>query len=336
MALAKRMAVTLPVGPFLKDNIELVEWADANGYADAWFADSGAPDSLTMIAAIAPHIPRLRVGCAVTPVYTRAPSVLAATANVLGQVYGDRFIMGLGSSSETIMTRFNGIALEKPLTRVKETAIIVRSMLKGERTNFQLTTLSSQGYRQPPLENPPPLYLAALRPKMIEMAAEIGDGVIFNLWPNSALPKMMEHVKIGAERAGKDWRDVEVVNRKMILVTDDRQVGYARFRATFAPYYANPVYNNFLAWAGYEDVAREVSEGWAARDRERTTGAFSDELIDELATIGTVEEVQDRVRQDADRGIHTTIVAPLSMPGTFDAEEALVTFRAFTGDAFSF
>ena len=336
MALAKRMAVTLPASPFLKDTVGLVEWAEANGYADAWFADSGAPDSLTMAAAVAPHIRRMRVGCAVTPVYTRAPSVLAATANVLGQVYDGRFVMGLGSSSETIMTRFNGIPLEKPLTRVRDTATIVRAMLAGERTNFQLTTLSSQGYRQAPIENPPPLYLAALRPKMIEMAAEHGDGVIFNLWPNAALPKMMEHVKIGAERAGKDWRDVEIVNRKMILVTDDRAEGYARFRANFAPYYANPVYNNFLAWAGYEDVAREISAGWATRDRDRTTGAFSEALIDEIAAIGTAEEVRERVRQDAARGIHTTIVAPLGVPGAFDTAEALVTFRAFTGDAFGF
>ena len=336
MALAKRMAVTLPMGPWLKDTIDLVEWAEANGYRDVWLSDSGAPDSLTLAAALASHIRGMRVGCAVTPVYTRAPSVLAATANVLGQVYPGRFIMGLGSSSETIMTRFNGIPLEKPLTRVKETATIVRHMLAGERTDFQLSTLSSQGYRQAPLDNPPPIYLAALRPKMIEMAAEHGDGVIFNLWPNAALPRMIEHVKIGAERAGKDWRDVEVVNRKMIFVTDDKQDGYARFRANFAPYYANPVYNNFLAWAGYEDAAHEIAEGWANRDRARTTGAFSEELINEIAAIGTVEEVQQRVRDDADRGIHTTIVAPLGSPGTFDAEEAFTTFRAFTGDAFSF
>ena len=82
---------------------------------------------------------------------------------------------------------------------------------------------------------------------MIEMAAEVGDGVIFNLWPRRALPKMMEHVKIGAERAGKDWREIEIVNRAMVLVTDDVGDGRNRFRAAFAPYYATPVYNRFLA-----------------------------------------------------------------------------------------
>ena len=333
MAHAKRVAVTLPMGPRIEDTIELVEWAEANGYADAWFADSGAPDSLTMAAAVAPHIKRMRVGCAVTPVYTRAPSVLAATANVLGQVYPGRFVMGLGSSSETIMTRFNGIPLEKPLTRVKETATIVRAMLTGARTDFNLETLSSNGYRQPPLADPPPIYLAALRPKMIEMAAEHGDGVIFNLWPKQALPRMMEHVRIGAERAGKRAEDVEVVNRKMVLVTDDRERGRALFRQHFAPYYANPVYNNFLAWAGYEETAREILEGWAARDRDRTTGAFSEALIDAVALIGSADAVRDGLREDAANGVDTHIVAPLGVAGP---EEARATFQAFTADNFSF
>ena len=333
MAHAKRVAVTLPMGPRIEDTIELVEWAEANGYADAWFADSGAPDSLTMAAAVAPHIKRMRVGCAVTPVYTRAPSVLAATANVLGQVYPGRFVMGLGSSSETIMTRFNGIPLEKPLTRVKETATIVRAMLTGARTDFNLETLSSKGYRQPPMADPPPIYLAALRPKMIEMAAEHGDGVIFNLWPKQALPRMMEHVRIGAERAGKRAEDVEVVNRKMVLVTDDRERGRALFRQHFAPYYANPVYNNFLAWAGYEETAREILEGWAARDRDRTTGAFSEALIDAVALIGSADAVRDGLREDAANGVDTHIVAPLGVAGP---EEARATFQAFTADNFSF
>ena len=264
MAPEQRMAVTLPISPRLEDNIDLVQWAEANGYRDAWFSDAGSPDSLTMAAALGAWIKRLRVGCAVTPVYTRAPSVLAATANVLGQVYPGRFVMGLGSSSETIMTRFNGIPLKRPLTRVKETAIIVRHMLTGERTSFDLETLSSNGYRQAPMDHPPPLYLAALRPKMIEMAAEYGDGVVFNLWPTRALPKMMEHVRIGAARAGKNWEDMEIVNRKIALVTDDKQAGYDSFRAAYVPYFANPVYNQFLEWCGFEEAARELLQGWAS------------------------------------------------------------------------
>jgi alkanesulfonate monooxygenase SsuD/methylene tetrahydromethanopterin reductase-like flavin-dependent oxidoreductase (luciferase family) len=250
--------------------------------------------------------------------------------NVLGQLLGDRFVMGIGSSSQTIMGQWNGIALDKPLTRVKETAQIVKSMLTGAKSDFQGATLNSRGYRQAPLENPPPLYIGALRPKMIEMAAEYGDGVIFNLWPQSALPKMMEHVKIGAERAGKRVEDVEIVNRAMVLATDDKEMGRNIFRAAFAPYFATPVYNKFLAWAGYDDVANTITEGWAEKNRDKTTGAITDEMIDEIAIIGSEEEIQARIQADADGGVHTSIIAPMGA----SPDDVQRTFDAFRGDVF--
>ena len=328
----KRIAVTLPAGPKLEHTAGLIDWAESVGITDGWFSDAGAPDSLTSIAALAHRIKSLRIGVAVTPVYTRSPAILAATAEVISQVLPGRFVMGLGSSSQTIMGQWNGIPLDKPLTRVRETAIVVRAMLTGAKTDFDLDTLYSKGYRQAPCENPPPIYLAALRSKMIEMAAEVGDGVIFNLWPKGALPRMMAHVKIGAERAGKSVEDIEVVNRAMVLVTDDKAMGRDIFRAAFGPYYATPVYNAFLAWAGYEDAAAQIREGWSARDREKTAAALSDEMVDEIAIIGTADEVRERIRSDAAGGVHTSIIAPLAG----DPESAMRTFEAFTPCNFSF
>lgn len=332
MTLKKRIAVTLPAGPRLADTATRLKWAEDNGFSDAWFGDAGAPDSLTQIAALGQSTSSIRIGVAVTPVYTRSPSVLAATANVIEQLIPGRFVLGIGSSSETIMGQWNGIPLDKPLTRVKETAQLVKQMLKGEKIDYQGETQSSRGYRQMPLENPPPVYIGCLRQNMIEMAAEVGDGVIFNLWPKSALPKMMEAVKRGAKRAGKDWQEVEVVNRAMVLCTDDKQYGRNLFRAAFAPYYATPVYNKFLAWAGYEDAAATIREGWAEKNREKTGSALTDELIHEIAIIGTEDEIRERIKEDADGGIHTHIIAPLA-GGPEDLQR---TFEAFTADNFQF
>ena len=333
MSKQKRIAVTLPMGPDIADSIELVQWAEANGIDDVWFSDAMAPDSLTMVAVVAPHTQRMRVGVAVTPVYTRTPAVFAATANVLAQMLPGRFVLGLGSSSQAIMERFNGIALERPLTRVKETAIVVRSMLAGEKSDFALNTLSSRGYRQEALPEPPPIYLAALRPKMIEMAAETGDGVVFNLWPKKALPKMMEHVAAGAKRAGKRVEDIEIVNRSFVMVTDDVEAGRAQFRNYYTPYYANPVYNDFLKWAGYQDEAEGVLAGWAARDRQLSTSSITDEIIDAVAIIGNAEEVHARVREQTEAGIDTTIVSPI---GQIPLADAVPTFEAFASDRFGF
>jgi probable F420-dependent oxidoreductase len=328
----RRVAVTLPAGPYVRDTIERVKWAEGNGYTDAWFADAGAPDALTTAAALAGETRTIRIGVAVTPVFTRTPAVLAATANTLGQLMPGRFVMGLGSSSQTMMENWHGQVFGKPLTRVKNTTLMIRSILAGEKTNFDLDGLRSHGYSQAPLESPPPIYIAALRSNMIEMAAETGDGVILNLWPRRALPKIIEHAKLGAERAGKDWQDVEVVNRAMTLVTDDKAAARNLFRAAFAPYYATPVYNKFLAWAGFADAANTINEGWAARDRAKTGGALTDEMIDEIAVIGTPDECRQRLAEDMDTGIDTQIISPMA-----GADEAVVqqTFDTFSGVNFN-
>lgn len=328
----KRIGITLPAGPEVKNSIEQIQWAEQNGFQDAWLSDGTAPDSLTLCGVLAGYTKTIRVGVAVTPVYTRTPAVIAATANCLGQVLPGRFILGLGSSSQTMMEGWHGQQMKLPLTRVKETVTLVRSMLSGEKSDFNLKTLSSKGYRQVPMKEPPPIYLAALRPKMIDMATRHGDGVIFNLWPKSALPKMIEQVKASASDAGKNLADVEIVNRFMVCVTDDLETARNRFRVAFAPYYATPVYNNFLAWAGFEDVAATIAEGWRTKDRAKTMGALSDDLIDQIAILGSADHCRDRIREAAEGGIDVHVIAPQ----TANMDEFRVTYDAFTADNFSF
>ncbi len=332
MPFNKRISITLPAGPNVQDSISSIQWAEKHGFDDAWLADTGAPDALTLCGILAGHTQRIRIGVAVTPVYIRTPAVLAASAYCLSQALPNRFVLGLGSSSETIMKAWHGQKMELPLTRTRDTLLMVRSMLAGEKSDFSLKTLHSKGYRQPPLDNPSPLYVGALRGKMIEMAGEHADGVIFNLWPRPALPKMISHLKAGAERAGRSLDDIEVVNRFMVCVTDDVAAARNRFRAAFAPYYANPVYNKFLAWAGFEQAASTIAEGWQEKDRAKTTSALTDELVDEISISGSAEYCHQRIREATDGGVHTAIIAPNAV----SKEELQATYEAFSADRFSF
>lgn len=332
MEVTNRIAISLPAGPNIQSSFSLIKWAEDNGFHDAWFADGNAPDALTLAGVVSAHSKHLRFGTAVTPVYTRTPAVLAATVNTIGQALPGRFILGLGSSSHTMIEGWNGLKFDRPLTRVKETVQLVRSMLGGEKSAHELQTLRSHGYRQTPMQNPPPIYMAALRQKMLETAAAVGDGVILNLWPKSALPKMIDHIRIGAKSVGKVWQDVEVVNRHMVCVTNDVAAARNRFRSAFAPYYATPVYNKFLAWAGYAEVAKTISEGWIAKDRGKTKNALSDDLVDQIAVIGSAEYCQERIRYATSEGVNTHIIA--TQLGTPD--EVKATLSAFSGDNFSF
>lgn len=331
MTIPFRTALTLPHPDGVEATLSEAVWAEERGYDDLWFADSSGVDALTTAAVVAQQTKKVRIGTAIIPVFTRTPAVLASTTHVLNKVSNGRFILGLGSSSHTMMEGWNGLVFEKPLTRVKETTTLVRSMLSGEKSDFQGVTLHSKGYRQLSLEADSQLiYLAALRPKMLEMAAEIGDGVILNLFPLDALPKMMKHIALGAERSGKTKQELEVVCRHQVIVTEDKAVARDLFRASFAPYYATPVYNKFLAWAGYQGVSEMINEGWAQKDRVKTAGAFTDELIDQIAIIGSKEECQDRIREYAEGGIHTHIISCIS------PNDRQGTLEAFTADHFSF
>lgn len=333
MAIAPRIAATLPIPPGVETTLAHAVWAEERGYDDVWFADSGTGDALTLAGGVGCATKRIRIGTAIIPVFTRTPAVFAATALALHELCGGRFLLGLGSSSQTMMEGWNGLKFEKPLTRVKETAQLVRQMLAGEKTAFDGNTVRSTGYRQQPLAaDSVPVYIAGLRGKMLELAGELGDGAVLNLFPERALPRLLERIDAGANRAGKTVADREIVCRHQVLVTDDAPAARDFFRRGFVPYYATPVYNQFLAWCGFEGAAEAIAAGWAAKDRDATAAALTDELVDEIAIIGTADECRDRIRAFADGGINTHIIACPSP----DPDDMKRTFEAFTADNFSF
>ena len=131
MTVPQRTALTLPDPRGVAGTIEMAKWAEAEGYDDLWFADSSGVDALTTAAAVALNTSRCRIGTAIIPVFSRTPAVLASTAHVLHQLSEGRFILGLGSSSQTMMENWHGLNFEKPLTRVKETVELIQSIAAG-------------------------------------------------------------------------------------------------------------------------------------------------------------------------------------------------------------
>jgi alkanesulfonate monooxygenase SsuD/methylene tetrahydromethanopterin reductase-like flavin-dependent oxidoreductase (luciferase family) len=114
----------------------------------------------------------------------------------------------------------------------------------------------------------------------------------------------------------------------MVFVTEDRSRARELFRLQFAPYFATGVYNAYLAWIGYEEVAAKAKAGWAEKNRDKTKAALTDEIIDEIAVFGTEEECRERISWCARQGVHTHILTPL--PG-MTADEIQRTYEAFRG-----
>ena len=322
------LAITLP-SPYhdARQAVEIARRAeDEWGYDAIWMAETNGPDSFTLAGALAQATQRVTIGTAIVPVYNRTPAVLAMSAGTLDQLSGGRFILGLGSSSHAIIGDWNGVPFEKPLGHVRESVEIVKQALAGGKTDYQGEFFRSKGLRLGSRPGDPMrIYLAALREKMLHLAGGLGEGLIINFQPASAMPQILEAYRAGAKAAGRDGSADEVVCRFQVAVTDDRAKARSLVRMAFGGYLAAPVYNNFLAWCGFEDEAAAIASAFARRDREAVATAIHDELIDRIAIIGTADECREQLAGFVAAGVTTPVLAPIAT----SPDEALRVFETF-------
>jgi probable F420-dependent oxidoreductase len=306
--------------------VELARRAEREwGYDAIWLAETNGPDSFSLAGALAMATERATIGTAIVPVYNRTPAVLAMSAATVQQLSGGRFVLGLGSSSHAIVGDWNGVPFERPLAHVRESVAILRQALAGKKTDFDGSVFRSHGLRLGTGAVPVPIYLAALREKMLRMAGALGDGLIVNLFPVTALPQILGAYRAGAAGAGRDATKDEVVCRFQVLVTDDVPSARNLVRLAFGGYAAAPVYNKFFAWCGFEDEARDVAAAFARRDRAGVAAAMHDGFVDRISILGTAEQCRAQLAEFVAAGVTTSVISPLAI----DPRAIEATFAAF-------
>jgi len=307
-----RLGMTLPLGS-ADHALRLARAAVDRGYEEVWMAEVNGGDSYSLCAAIAAGLPGVRVGTAVVPAQTRTPMVHAMSAMTLSQMSNGNFILGIGLSSPNIVRDWAGQRYERPLTTMREHVEALRQMLSGQKTTYDGKTLSVKGFR---LGGKPvgdvPIYLGALNPGMLRLAGALCDGVCLNMVPESALPKVLGEVRRGAEDAGKDPSDLEVIARLHVVRADEPAMGRNLIRTVFGAYAATPGYNKCFEWIGFEDEARQIREAYAKGDRAGVAAGVSDRLCDAMAVVGTRETVRSRVRAYAEAGIDVCVINPIA------------------------
>jgi probable F420-dependent oxidoreductase len=321
-----KVAISLPIpAPDLRESVAYAREAEELGYTEAWLAEVGGPDAFSLAGALAVET-GLRIGTAVVPVYNRTPMVLAMTAASLCQLSGGRFVLGLGTSSENIIERWNGIPFELPYTRMRETLEVVKRLLGGEKVTYEGRTLRLSGYRM--TMAPPPdakVYLGALNRRMLRLAGEMADGVVINMLGPEHVPQVLAEVAEGARAAGRDPGEIECVARIHMAFDQPFETAAAIVRAAFGAYAATSVYNKFFAWIGFAAEADAVAKAWAARDRDALAAAVSDEMVDAMAVSGPAADCRARVHAYFDAGVDVAALNALAL----SREDAETMMRAF-------
>ena len=311
----KRYGMTIPLeGVPVLEQKDWIQELDSLGYTDLWTSEAGSFDGLTPLALASIWAPNVRLGCAILPVYTRGPALLAMSVATLCQAAPGRIVVGLGSSSNVIVENWNGIPFEKPYQHTRDRALFLRKALTGERVTEEYETFRVTNFRLgPKVEEQPKILIAALRKGMLSMAGRVGDGAIINWLSADDVKRVVSYVKEGGE-------DKEIVARIFVCLTEDKEEARATARFAANAYLNVPVYAAFHEWLGRGPQLGEMWEKWKQGDRKGAAAAIPDEVVDELVIHGSPEQCREHIQRYVDCGVDTPVLSLL--PSSIDPRQA--------------
>ncbi len=318
------LAVTAPLaGCTAATSVEIARRSRDWGYRAVWASEVDGPDAFTLLGALAATTD-FDLGVGVVPIQTRTVFTLGMSAVSLSQLCGGRFTLGIGASSEVLVSRFGGMPFDRPLQYLREGANALRPILDGQRSTLDGSYVHVGGYKTPtPPPSPIPLFFGSLNPKSLRLAGELADGLCVNQVAPHHLPAMIEEVRSGARAAGRQLDELPVMARLFCVVTDDPGAARRIVAGSFAAYVATTVYNRFYRWMGYEEEAEAISAAAAAKDRDKMAASFSDRMARDLFVVGTEDTVAARLQEYVDAGVTIPVIAPLAA----NAEAAAAQLR---------
>jgi probable F420-dependent oxidoreductase len=301
--------MTVPLGGVpLADHHAVYAALVHGGFTDLWSSEVAGADAFTPLALAAAWQPRVRLGTAVAPVYTRGPGLLAMSAAALAEAAPGRFALGIGASSPVLVQDWNAAEFVEPFRRTRDMLRFLRAALAGETVDEAYDTFTVRRFRlERPPAVPPPILLAALRPRMLRLAAAEADGVILNWLTATDVPRVLAEL-------GEPRDDFEVAARIFVCPTEDTGHARALGRRLITSYLTVPAYAEFHRWLGREPVLGPMWRAWAAGDRRGAGAGVPDELVDALVLHGSPEACRAQVRRYVAAGVATPVIALLPTP----------------------
>ena len=308
----------------------LAREAETRGYRTAWVGEASGAEAIVLSTLIATHTTTIKIANGVIPVQTRTPIVYGQAAATLGHLAPGRFALGLGLSSEIIVGQWHGLPFAPSIQQMREAIQIIRMAAAGERVNFDGKFYRLKNFRLAiPAASPAPrIYLAALGPRMCELAGEVADGVLLNWLPPSAMAASVGHVEAGAKRAGRSLSDIDVAVYVRTCVTDEPAAVRETLARDITGYAIVSVYARFFAECGFAEEVEAVNAAWKAGDRAGAVKGISERVLDGLGAVGSGDFCREQMNAFARTGA-TPVVLPFAPPGPGARASMLKTFRCF-------
>lgn len=323
----QRMALYLQDKHDIRYEIEVAQYAEAQGFSEIWQADTRlARDCVVMMSALLTATSRLRVGSGVLPIYTRNAAVIAATWSTLWELGGltpegeSRVMLGLGAWWEPIAGRV-GADRRKPLRAMRENIEAVRALFTMEEVTYEGEFVHLDRVRLDVAygDTGPrdiPIYLGATGPRMLELSGEICAGPVLNyVVSTDYIRDAVARVEVGAARAGKTLDQVDRPELLACALSDTDPAEALLTAKSLVAYYLGTEPHIMEASGADPELVARVQEvvGWPATeaDYRRAAHLIPDDLARSLMAVGTTTECRDKVAEYLDAGITCPVLYPL-------------------------
>src|SRR6266849_9698732 len=309
-------------------DLSLVQHADRLGFHSVWSAEAYGSDAVSPLCWIAAQTSRIKVGTAIMQIPARTATLTATPAMTIDQLSGGRFILGLGVSGPQVVEGWHGVAFGKPLAKTREYVDIVRMVWRRERP------VEHKGeYYQIPYAGPDatglgkplksilhgradiPIYLAAIGPRNVALAAEIADGWLPVFFSPQRMSVFKESLDSGFARAGgdKSLARFDLAPTVPVVLGDDVAACRTMVKPRLALYVGGMgarernFYNDLVCRYGYEGAAKTIQDLYLSGKKEEAAAAVPDALVDEVALCGPRERIRERLEVWKSSGVTTLI-----------------------------
>ena len=315
-----RLAIYLQDAHSISEAIEYTQYAESSGFEAVWQADSRlVRDAVVPMAAFAAKTEKIKIGSGVVDCWTRNPARLASTFSTLDDLAPGRIILGIGAWWDPLASKV-GIERKRPLKVMREVVTTVRALLADETVSFSGDFVHVDGVEldyvyQERRPKEVPIYIGATGMKMMELSGEIADGVVLNYLVSPEYNKRaMEHLEIGASKAG---RSIDEIDRPQLVVcslAEDRKEALDGARLMVTQYLGQQPH--IMKASGVpEELLDEIGKvlTWPATHEqvEAASKLVPDEVVQMICAAGTPDEVREKVAQYMKDGCTCPILYPL-------------------------
>ncbi len=315
-----RVALYLQDAHPIREAMALARYAEERGFEAVWQAESRLVREATVpMAAYAAVTERIRIGSGVVNNWTRNPALLASTFSTLDDLAPGRIVLGIGAWWDPLARKV-GIQRAKPLRAMRETVEAVRALLADETVTYDGEFVHLDGVEldyvhQERRAKEVPIYIGATGMQMMELAGEIGDGVVLNyLVSPDYNAAAMRHLERGVARGGRDLADLDRPQLVVCSLDDDRTAALDSARLLVTQYLGQQPH--IMAASGVPaTLLEEISQvlTWPATKEqiEEASRLVPDEVVQLITASGTPAECRERVASYVEAGCTCPILYPL-------------------------